>query len=710
MPLIADLDIPRVEIVDLHLDGEAREPAWGEALEISGFVNYRPQPGGMPVGDTVVRIMADERALYVHMAAQDPEPEAIRYTHGRRDTRLADDFFAIILDPSGEAQRAYEFRVTPLGLQLDGYMVAGGGTDMAWDAVWSSAARITDEGWEAELAIPWRAIRHPLEPEVMGLTFARRVPRNAELSTWPVRDPTIQGVLVQEALVGGPGPLPPSSGLDVVPALTFAWTDSGPPEGQWGLYGLSPGVTVQYAPWPSATMLATLNPDFSQVESDASQVDVNQRYALYYPEQRPFFIEGQEWFEHPFGEIVYTRTMVAPRYGVRATAERGPWSGGVLQVWDAEPSTSVSEACRWSLEDYPDSDWTEEDYAARCWDDGVVGDHTALETVARGRRGVQEDGYVGVLVSDRHLVGAEHSNQVVGADARLRVNDQVVFSGSALGSRTDYGAGLVELAPAGSLELEAEDGSFDGYLALELVAPGFRAENGYVTSADKLELATGASWMLYPDNAMLPRVLVSPLDGWVSFHTDGRVREIGWDGAFFPYFRRGTFAGVLGSFGVERYKDTLLPWQNGMVMAGGPFTSWLRGRVLVSGGSGAIYDSADPRTGWVLSAMADLWFQPVSRVSVELGATALTLRERDFTTVYEGWVTHVLLEVFATRSLSGRCVLDWSDFSETFGSQLLLAWEGSPGQAVYLGGSLETTAWEAPSWQVFSKVSWRFSR
>jgi hypothetical protein len=304
---------------------------------------------------------------------------------GRRDTRFADDFVGLYLDPFGEGQRAWFFAVNSLGVQMDGIRLeASGNDDITWDGLWYSQGRRTPEGYEVEIAIPWWTMRHPADCDTLGLMVFRSIPRVGEKSAWPLLDPEIQGVLVQEALIGGPGALPSSAGLDVVGELAFGWTDQGPAESRLGWMGFFPGVTLRYAPTPTTSLGATINPDFSQVESDGAVIDVNRRYALYYDEKRPFFQEGSEWYDHPFGELVYTRSMVTPLVGARGTTERGDWALAGVTVLDSAPSPSVSEG----------GGWTEQDLDGRY----------ASETAVRARGQLGDDGHIGLVATDRTIV------------------------------------------------------------------------------------------------------------------------------------------------------------------------------------------------------------------------------------------------------------------------------------------------------------------
>ena len=202
-------ELPRVGADSpIVMDAVADEAAWGSALVIPQLVTATPKPGQAPTGTTVVRVFSTGDTLYVSFEVTDPEPERVRAGLGRRDGRGQDDSMAIAVDPAGDGQRAYLFRVTPLGIQVDGLVGGDGDLETAWDASWSAAAHRTPTGWSAELGIPWSVMRHAREVDHVGIMVDRLVARSNERSTWPATDPSNPSILAQLASIHGPGALP----------------------------------------------------------------------------------------------------------------------------------------------------------------------------------------------------------------------------------------------------------------------------------------------------------------------------------------------------------------------------------------------------------------------------------------------------------------------------------------------------------------------
>ena len=688
MPVPTDLHVPRLDAPEIVIDARADEAAWGDALVIRDLTTFDPVVGAAPQGRTVVRVLSDEKALYLFFDAEDDQPGRVRASLGRRDTRFGDDFVGLYLDPTARAQRAWLFAVTAAGVQGDGVRVAGDDDDdVSWDGRWRSAARQTDRGYEVEIAIPWRTIQHPVDCDELGLLVFRYQPRTGEKSAWPPLVREVVGVLPQEAVVGGPGALPGSTGLDVTPELTFGWSAEGPASERWGAYGVSPGLTLDYAPDPSLTLLATVNPDFSQVESDQALIDVNRRYALYYEEKRAFFLEDQEWFQTPLSDLVYTRSVVVPRAGARATVQRGGWTFAAMSALDAAPIGSVSEG----------GGWTEGDLA----------DTNALSSVARVRRSIGDEAYVGLLFSDKTLLGSERANRLAGIDTRVRVSDKVSTEAMALASVTWDEAGRPgAVAPAGALQLHYADRVPFLNVEAELLSPGFRAENGFVTRADSAGFWAEGGTRHETGWDLVSMVQPLPLDLYLYWTTEGELRDFVYEPDVMWRWGNGAFTFLEYQARGERFGGTWLPHQRAEGGAGGVLTRWLELYAFGSTGQGIYFDPADPHLGWRdgVDVQADLSF--VTWLSFGLYGSWERFLEPTGEVAYAGVAGRAKVEAFASRTVSARFIVDHSTFADETSGEALLAWERSPGQALFVGGGLDDEA----AWQVFAKASWVFTR
>ncbi len=692
VPVALDMDLPFVQDAQIVIDAQADEASWAQALAIEDWTVYFPTPEGEPEVHAVARLLVDDQALYLHYRVEDPRPGEVRARLTRRDGFWGDDWCGIYLDPAGEAQRAYMFLVNPLGVQADATLLAGQDDQMAWDGSWESHGELTEYGYQVEIRIPWRTVRHPAELGQVGVSLLRSSGRTGERASWPVRHPDVSGILVQENLLRGPGAVDQGLGLAITPSLVFAWTDQGPSQERWGAQGAAPGLTARFDPAPAVAGLLTVNPDFSQVEADAFQVEVNRRYALSYSEKRPFFTEGREWFDGPYGRLVYTRSMTTPRYGARATVEADGWTVAALHVLDAEPTDTLSEGGGWGEAELgPDDDR-----------------RATLDTALRARKAVGRDGYVGVLYSDKTITGSWLGNRVLAVDGRTRLSDATSLQAAAVGSLTEYADGSSGLAPAGAVAVLHDSRRFSAGLESVYVDEEFRAENGYQTTADDWNNAVWAGYRIYPEKGPFRRVSILPIAGDVAWRpSDGAVRNGEIAPTVSVFFRNAMHMWLEVEREWELWDETMLVYDQVAAELEGSPTGWLRVQAGFEAGEGPYYEEA--LVGQLAQAWGELRLQPGRRAAVGVEGVWEHMSDGD-RELYTGWVGRAKLELFATRALWARLVLDRSSLDDAHSGRALLAWEPSPGRALYLGGGVDQDVDDVLGWQVFSKLSWQFVR
>lgn len=328
----------------IKVDAVLDEPAWQKATVIP--VDYEWSPGDnipAPV-KTDCLITYDERFLYVAFRAADPAPAAIRahlMDRDAMDTLIQDDHVGLMLDTFNDERRGFQFRINPLGVQADAiYSEQDGMEDFSWDMIWASAGRIGPDGYIVEVALPLKQLRFQSGdgPQTWGIEAFRSWPRNVRyrLSSRP-RDRNKACLLCQESKITGFESLAQGRNVEFDPTATFHRTDrrgsaSGSPLGR-GSVEADIGMSGRWSVTPNVTLNGAVNPDFSQVEADVAQLDVNQRFALFYPEKRPFFLEGIDFFTTPV-RAVFTRTVADPYFGAKLTGKQGPNAYGVFVTRD----------------------------------------------------------------------------------------------------------------------------------------------------------------------------------------------------------------------------------------------------------------------------------------------------------------------------------------------------------------------------------------
>lgn len=406
------------------IDGRLEDAGWANAARIPLPFEWFPAYNVPAVVATQAWVTYDDDNLYLALVATDPDPKAIRAHFALRDdvdSLIQDDHAIFLLDPFDDGRRALQFRVNPLGVQVDGTLTdLGVGEEFAWDAIWSAAAQIDDQGWRVEVAIPFTSLRFPrgTSPSTWGFLAERSYPREVRhrlISRYTDLD---RGCYVcQMNALTGIGGIEGSNNFELAPELTASRSEIRTAPGG-GLDQsddqLDLGGTVRWTGWSNLTFLGTVNPDFSQVEADVAQLTVNERFALFFPEKRPFFTEGAEYFSTPL-QAVFSRTLIDPKWGVKVTGKDKANAIGAFFAEDDRnliliPGSESSQTA--SLE-------------------GRV-----RSAVLRYRRDIGKTSALGFLATKRS--GDAYSNEVVGADGYLQIRDGDSVSFQALRSNTDY--------------------------------------------------------------------------------------------------------------------------------------------------------------------------------------------------------------------------------------------------------------------------------
>jgi len=465
---------------EIKIDGVLDEQAWVDAA--SGDLPYEWLPGdNIPaLVETEFLITFDTEHLYIAMRCYDPEPHRIRAHLMDRDAMekfIQDDHVSLLLDPFNDERRGFQFRVNPLGVQADAnFSELEGYEDFSWDAIWASAGSITEWGWAFEIAIPFDQLRFPSGEAVQtwGFSAERSYPRSVRHRLISHRrDRNLACILCQMNKVTGFQGMKTGWGLELDPTLTANRTDTRPdfPDGalQKDRQALEPGLTLRWGVTSNLILNAAINPDFSQIEADVAQLDVNTRFALRYPEKRPFFLEAADFFLTPV-EAVFTRTVADPDGGLKFTGKIGKNAIGVFGAYD-----QVNNLL------FPSNQGTQQ----------ASLDQNVPSGVFRYRRDVGESSTLGVLYTGRQ--GGDYFNHMAGFDGFFRVSGTKTLNFQYLHSESEYALDVAEEygQPQGRFGGDAVDIGFmhmgrDWIYALGYrdFSPGFRADYGYVPRVD----------------------------------------------------------------------------------------------------------------------------------------------------------------------------------------------------------------------------------
>ena len=470
----------------IRIDGVIDEAAWQSAARVSLEFETRPGENIPARVATTALLIEDGSSLYVAFDARDPDPAAIRAFYRDRDSVFRNDLVGVVLDTYNDGRRSFELFSNPLGVQLDlTNDDVRKNEDTAWDAIWDSAGTITENGYVVEMRIPFSQLSFPVSEgeQTWGFNVIRFYPREdtLRLARSPV-DRELGCGLCQIGEIRGFANVRPSRNLRVVPTLTATNNEITEEPGVLPLVGTGTeaevGVNVRWGITPDTTANFAINPDFSQVEADAAQLDVNNQFALFFPERRPFFLENADYFSSPL-RAVFTRTIADPSVGAKITGKRGEHTYGLFAAED-----DVTNLL------FPGPQSSSSDVLERS--------NHAL--VGRYSRGFGNASSVGVLWTSREATG--YHNRVAGVDLNWRITEQHEVLAQYLHSDTAY---PTEIAVDNDQPL----GSFTGTAALagyryrsrdwgffarhREFGDGFRADSGFIRRSNASTQVAGAS-------------------------------------------------------------------------------------------------------------------------------------------------------------------------------------------------------------------------
>jgi hypothetical protein len=516
------LKIPFLE-AELEIDAHINEPAWEHALLVPLVYETRPGENTEPPVRTEALLLDTGASFAVAFRAFDPNPDQIRAYFRDRDSLFNDDFVGVKLDTYNDSRRALEFFVNPFGAQLDAIEDdVNKREDDAWDAIWESAGRITEFGYVVEMEIPYGAMSLPPTQgeKTWGIDVLRFYPRGVthRISNSP-QDRNKECVLCQISRFHGFERARQGRNLEITPTLVAVRADSreelsaplvsGDADSEFGLdvnWGITSNITLN----------GTLNPDFSQVEADVAQLNVNQTFALFFPEKRPFFLENADYFDSRI-RAVFTRNVVDPDYGLRVTGKLGDGVMGAFFAEDTVTSFLIPGSQGSSIGSF---------------------ERSSTDAVLRYRRDLPGNSSVGVIGTARSADG--YHNYLAGVDALYRPTESDRINAQVLTSRTLYPDEIVT-------EFDQPTGEFDGdaislsynhderdwfsYVNYDEFDRGFRADMGFVGKVDFDRWIVGAGRVWYPEDVSSSWWNRIQLNGdWDKAHDQsGQLLEEEWE-------------------------------------------------------------------------------------------------------------------------------------------------------------------------------------
>jgi hypothetical protein len=675
------------------------ESAWDPVPWVENFTTFRPSTGD-PDPSARAKVAITDTALVVAFEVKSIPGTPLVQPLVPRDDTLFHDWVGVTVDTFGDAQRAAVFRSTPSGVQADGMFVEGDHIwmhSLSWDAVFESAGVSNEAGYTVEMAIPFRSLRYRAEsPQEWGILLTHFTPSPWVVNAWPPLSRETAGLLQQAARLGPVEPPPPKMHVEVQPTLVGALglaegSENSIDPGLSGRVGLTSAITVDFA----------VNPDFSQIEADAEKVEANVKYPLFYKEKRPFFLEGADLYDSQI-PVSYSRSVADPLFGYKLTGRSGGWAYGGLGALDEAPTASTI------FLDYATGE------ARPGWDEDTVAGRQSLVHMGRVRREMDRGRSVGILVSDKELLGGADplGNRVGAIDGALQVGEQVRIYALGLYSQTDLPGGDELAGPAWSLLVDRSGHTVNLSLEQYGVSEEFRAENGFLKDVGRMGanaevdlhltdvgparyLGPGLRASAQTDMAGAPvSIDVGPkVEGMVgdwSYTRMGAVYEreryLGQD---FDFWRFRGFASV----DPTPHSDVNFGWRIGPKPH---------------------YDAVDEDDLY----LGFSWRGEVGLEQQLLGSWLLDYRvigERfgrtwDAEPVYSTLLHRFQTSYFLSRELGMRWISDYNQYEKDLESSLLFSYRLNHGTAVYLGGAVahDLDGSDPPEGSLFAKLSWLY--
>lgn len=605
-------------------------------LKVTELLQNAPKDGEPVTLGTAVYLGYDDTNLYAGFVCHDDEPELMRARMTRRDSIFGDEGVQIFLDTFHDKQRAYVFAANPFGVQLDGITTEGQGYDFNFDTLWYTEGRLTQNGFAVLMTIPFKSLRFAPGPtQTWGVSLSRIIPRRNEFTYWPLITDRLEGFVPQFGTMEIPESLSPGRNYQFIPygVLTHARAlDAGLP----GYTNTTPGrmgLDGKFVLRDSLAADITVNPDFSEVESDEPQVIVNQRFEVLFPEKRPFFLENAGFFGTPVN-LFFSRRIADPRIGARLTGRIGRWAVGGLAIDDREGGL------------------------------GLPGDHPEFGKrsnigVARLQRDFGRQSNAGVLFSSNEIGGI--SNRVFAIDSRIKINENWTAAGQIGRSWTRGGSGGgSDEGTVGYLDVSRAGRVFNYSGQYRDIGANFVSDLGFIPRVDIRQTEHTASYTRWTQGTKLLSYGPS-VTGVATWDHSGELQDWTGSGSFSFDLVRATNLTLTSEQAFERFAGLRFRKHLETVSASTEWWKWLTASISYSQGTGVNYFPApgvDPFLGDRRQVVAGISISPISRLRIDETFIYEELDTRGGDRVFRNPITRTRVNMQFNRFLALRLIVD----------------------------------------------------
>jgi hypothetical protein len=664
----------------LKLTGKLSDPAWLRAVPVELSYEVEPAENTSARQRTTAMILYDQNNIYIGFRCYDTLPGAIRANLSDRDKIFGDDFVLASIDTYNNFQRGYEFAVNPHGIQGDLLMMGGANEDPSYDMVWQSAASMDSTGWTAELAIPFRTLSFSREEsQTWTICLFRNLPRNNRyLLSWTPIDRNNPSFLAQGGHITGLEGIKPGKSLELLPYVMMQQSGSrsdfsdGRSPMDNGPFKARVGGGIQYSPGPNISINAVINPDFSQIESDADQLSVNTTFALFYPEKRPFFMTGMDLVQTP---MYYSRTINNPLFATKVNGKAGNFSYLALAAYDRNSGITVPG---------------EEE------SNTIQTDTGSYATVGRLRYDLGNENFLGLLWLSRNFNGAH--NYINGLDWNFKfwknwyfqgelflsdtkeINDTTLFKSSRQFGTTGHDAGFNGEKYHGTgmhVSLIRQGRNYSFSITQNNFSPTYQTYNGMFPQVGQRTTFMSHRYTIQPNRKILKSASVYNRLTYTNNY-EGVLKNFTLQPGFSMKVIGQTMVNVsYMAINRERFRNEFFTGINRFELAAQ--TSPVKGlNIELQGEAGRfIYRSQTPSKGKGFNLTASVEIEPVSRLKTSFSWSMAKLSgvNEEHLEFYKGHIFRNLTTYQFTRQLFLRNIVQYNTFSSTFSIYPLITYK-----------------------------------
>lgn len=657
-----------------HIDGVV-DPVYDSFEKVENFYQAEPQWGKPGTEKTVAYFGYDDHNLYVAFKCFDSQPGEIRARMAKREDFDNSDTVTLYLDTFNTRRRAFMFGVTPFGIQFDGMKddeARRGKKDFSWDALWFSRGKIYDWGYFVEMKIPFKSLRFPTnKKQRWGMVAERKIVRKGESVTSVAMNRDVRGFLSQASTLVIDRDIKPGRNFEIVPTMVASVTDEDKFKPEFGVsfkYGITSNLTLDLA----------YNPDFSQIEADAGKIDINQRFALKYPEKRPFFLESNTIFDTQLG-LFYSRRIADPQWGVKLTGRIGKSDIGIISARDESSYEDLGEITE-------------------------GGADAATVNVFRYMYRFKDSSYVGLYVSNKRWQGK--NNLVLSADTFLKSKNFVFnFQGaySDTGDRNGH---------ASQTSVSYNTRKWNASVGYKHLTTDFDAQVGFLRRIDYWTYWTFIGYTFYPEKEYLrdigPRIMFTQNFDW-------KTSDV-LDTEFSLTLRGSSFKDSMFSLKVEaaeeRYADIMFDKLKFELEYAIHLTKSFSIGAEFEFGDSVNYDEENPYLGTSYALELKSSLTLFGRVNTLFSYNNYYFYHQDGGDLeFKMNIFRLRNTVLFNRKLSSRFIYEYNDYYDENYFSLLLSYELNPGTAAHIGATTDIyrdddTGERVRSWSVFLKLSY----